>query len=166
MVVGWLGRVSTTLHCTHHVPTFRLRDASALPFNIFTSLELSVTVVGDGAVLVDYADRDFGSPSFVNNVFFCNDVSLKTCPWSSQTEESRLDCHEAILERQQAQIDELPEEANALRGHLEEAGVLLSQALVLDVNLFCGVAVVRSQWSVAFIRGAGSMQMSKGVQIP
>ena len=72
----------------------------------------------------------------------------------------------AILERPQAQIDELREEANALRGHLEEAGVLLSQALVLDVNLFCGTAVVRSQWSVAFIRGAGSMQMSKGVQIP
>jgi len=37
---------------------------------------------------------------------------------------------------------------------------------VMDVNLFCGVAVERSQWSVAFIRGAGSMQMSKGVQIP
>ena len=90
----------------------------------------------------------------------------ETCPWSSQTEESRLDRHEAILERQQAQIDELCEEANTLRGHLEEAGVLFSQALVLDVNLFCGAPMVRSQWSAAFIRGAGSMQMSKGVQIP
>ena len=29
VVVGWLGRVSTILHCTHHLPTFRLRDASA-----------------------------------------------------------------------------------------------------------------------------------------
>ena len=131
VVVGWLGGVSTTLHCTHHVPTFGLRDASAsflLPFDISTSLEQSVTAWGDGAVLLDYADCDLGSPSFVDNVSFVL-TCPETCPWSSQTEESRLDCHEAILERQQAQIDELREEAKALRGHLEEAGVLLSQAL-------------------------------------
>ena len=43
----------------------------------------------------------------------------ETCPWSSQTEESRLDCHEAMHRSTNCKSSE----ANALRGNLEEVGV-------------------------------------------
>ena len=59
----------------------------------------------------------------------------------------------AQSDRGEPQIDDLHEEANALRGHLEEAGVFFLLTFVLDANLFCEVPVKRSQWSVAFIRG-------------
>ena len=43
VVVGWLGRASTILHCTHHVTHVGSRDTSVsfsfLPFSIFVSLE-------------------------------------------------------------------------------------------------------------------------------
>ena len=54
VVVGWLGRASTTLHCTHHVTHEGSRDTSVFflfLFDIFVVLSSSVTVGGDRAVL-------------------------------------------------------------------------------------------------------------------
>ena len=50
MVVGWLGRVSTTLHCTHHVLTHRLKDLS-----LFLFPSLPGPVVGEMPSAARYA---------------------------------------------------------------------------------------------------------------
>ena len=65
----WLGRVSTKLHCTHHVPSYRLKDTSAsflLPFNIFTGLGKFGNCRGRWSSPSGFAERDLGSPGFVH----------------------------------------------------------------------------------------------------
>ena len=71
VVVGWLGRVSTILHCTHHLPTFRLSDASASFLLSFCHLAFALAFESFGdcrgrssSPLWDCADRHLGSPSF------------------------------------------------------------------------------------------------------
>ena len=54
VVVGWLGRASTTLHYTHHVSHQGSRDTSvsfSFICHFLLALSSSVTVGGDGAVL-------------------------------------------------------------------------------------------------------------------
>ena len=52
VVVGWLGRASTTLHCTHHVTHEGSRNTSvSFSFPTFVALSSLVTVGGDRAIL-------------------------------------------------------------------------------------------------------------------
>ena len=70
VVVGWLGRASTTLHCTHHVLTHRLKDLNLFLFPEFVAardvlarlLCLSPPGVWLGRATLDSCHKDSGSP--------------------------------------------------------------------------------------------------------
>ena len=82
VVVGWLGKASTALHCTHHGLTCRFKEhhsvffSLSLLFGIFISLEKFGNCRGRlSNPFLDYGDRDFSSPSFFFvyvATFFCD----------------------------------------------------------------------------------------------
>ena len=60
VIVGWLGRACTTLHCTHHMPHVGSETPWCLSFSLLFLLALSVNLISD-AVATDIESSRTGA---------------------------------------------------------------------------------------------------------